>query len=324
MTHRPETIIPDAHRRAGVDAAKGWLDVAHGATVERVDNAAPAIAGLLARLKGAGVAWVGIEPTGGYERLFVALAREAGLEVRLVDPWRLHQFAKARGRRAKTDPLDARLIHAYLGVHPTRPWPAPDPVQEALNELVRELARLEAGRRAAENRLEGARHARVRDVIAREIASLAALAREVEAALDALVAESPPLAERARRLTSMAGVGLRTARVLLAELPELGLVSGRAIAGLAGVAPYTSRSGTQERRARIAGGRDRVRRALFMCAMASRLHSPWARAVYDGLRRAGKPHKVAVIALARRILVILNAMCATRQDWNPDLAQHAT
>lgn len=323
MTHRPETIIPDARRRAGIDTAKGWLDVAHGAEVWRVDNTAPAIAALLDRLARAGVAHVGIEPTGGYERLFVALAREAGLEVRLVDPWRLHQFAKARGRRAKTDRIDARLIDAYLGHHPTRPWPAPDPVQEALSELVRELARLEADRRAAENRLEGARHALVRDVIAREIAGLAALAREVEAALDALVAQSTALAERARRLTSMTGVGPRTARVLLAELPELGLVSGRAIAGLAGVAPYTCRSGKSESRAKIAGGRDRVRRALFMCAMASRLHNPWARAVYDGLRRAGKPHKVAVIALARRILVVLNAMCAQNQDWNPDLAKAA-
>lgn len=317
MTHRPETIIPDPAQRAGIDVAKHWLDIGQGGAAWRVDNTAPAIAGLLAALRRAGVAAIGVEPTGGYERLLVAMAQEAGFDVRLIDTWRLRQYAKACGQRAKADPLDARLIHAYMGVHATRPWPAPDAAQERLSELVRELARVEADRRRAETRLAGARDGLVRALIEREIAGLAAAAGELAGAADALVAESAALAERARRLGTMRGVGAKTVRVLLAELPELGHLSGRALAGLAGLAPYTRRSGRHEGQARIAGGRARVRRALYMAAAASVLHAPWARAVYARLRGRGAAHKVALIAIARRILVTLNAMIATQTDWNP-------
>lgn len=312
--------LPRPHESAGVDVSKLVLDVAGPGPglPARVENAARALRGLARALVRAGVRVVGIEPTGGYERLAVEILAQAGLDVRLVCPWRLRQFAKARGCRAKSDPLDARMIHAFLCTHPTRSFPQPEPGLERLRAYVREAARVEADLRRLAQRARAASAPGLAPLVAAEQAALEASQAALEALIEAEIQADEALSRRAARLASAPGVGSKTVRLLLAEMPELGTLDPRHAAALAGLAPYTSQSGSSRKGAKVAGGRGAIRRGLFMTALASQRHNPWAKALYDGLRARGKPHKLATIALARRILLTLNAMIRTDQDWkNP-------
>jgi transposase len=299
----------------GIDVAKNWLDVAVGERVKRVDNTRSPLQALAEELVAQGVMVVGMEPTGGYERLAVAILRSAGLDVRMVDSWRLRQFAKGHGTRAKTDQIDARMIRLFIVRETTRPFPEPSHAQTRLTAWVREISRAEADIRRLENR----RDAAILDqIVARLDAEIAALKQTVaaaEQAIEAIIAEDPELAAKAQLVASVRGVGHKTTRVVLAELPELGQLTAQSIAALCGLAPYQRKSGKTNRLARVEGGRAALKRAAFLAARAMALHNPWAKKLIQRLRDNGKPYKVAMIALARRLIVILNAMVRDRGPW---------
>lgn len=299
----------------GIDVAKNWLDVALGERVKRTDNTGSALHALAGELVAQGVTVVGMEPTGGYERLAVTTLRSAGLDVRMVDSWRLRQFAKGRGTRAKTDQIDARLIRLFILREETRPFPEPSQAQTRLTAWVREISRAEADIRRLENRREAAI---LDQIVARLDAEIAALKQTVvaaEQAIDAIIAEDPELTAKAQLVASVRGVGRKTTRVVLAELPELGQLTAQSIAALCGLAPYQRKSGKTNRPARVEGGRAALKRAAFLAARAMALHNPWAKKLIQRLRDNGKPYKVAMIALARRLIVILNAMVRDRGPW---------
>jgi transposase len=299
----------------GIDVSKGWLDLAIASKVVRIDNTASAILAQIKRLRQAGFTTVGMEPTGGYERLAVHLFREAGFTVLMVDSWRCRQFAKARGNRAKTDPLDARLIADFLVAHEARPFPEPSAGQQELTLWSREIARAQASLLRLQNRLDHIELEALRSVIETEMEAIRSTVKQAQAAIEALIAADTQFSAKAKLLDSMTGIGPNTIRVLLAEMPELGHIDARKAAALAGVAPYPRDSGKSRGISHIEAGRDALRRALYLAAFAAKLHNPWAKAIYDGLRKAGKATKVALIALARRILIVLNAMARSQKPW---------
>ena len=300
---------------AGCDISKEWLDVALDSKLERIDNRPAPLRALACKLVRAGVTTVGMEPTGGYERLALEIFRAAGLRVLRVDSWRCRQFAKAQGTRAKTDPLDARLIAAFLAHHEARPFPEPDANQAKLAAWVREIARAEADIRALLNRREHVELEPIRGLIEAEIATLRQTVATAEAAVEVLLAEDDSFKRKAALLDSVPGVGRKTIRVLLAEMPELGRLDARSAGALAGLAPYPRQSGKSKGRAHVEAGRGAIKRAAYLAAFAAKLHNPWAKAVYQRLRAAGKPAKVALIALARRLMVVLNAMLREGTPW---------
>ena len=300
---------------AGCDVSKAWLDVALGPKLEHIENRAAPLRTLARKLVRAGVTTVGMEPTGGYERLALETFRAAGLRVLQVDSWRCRQFAKAQGTRAKTDPLDARLIAAFLAHHEARPFPEPDESQARLAAWVREIARAEADIRALLNRREHIALEPIRALIEAELASLRQTVAAAEAEVEALLAKDETFRRKAEILDSVPGVGRKTIRVLLAEMPELGRLDARSAGALAGLAPYQRQSGKSKGRAHIEAGRGALKRAAYLAALAAKLHNPWAKAVYQRLRAAGKPAKVALIALARRLITVLNALLRDGTPW---------
>jgi transposase len=300
----------------GIDVAKNWLDVADGERVKRIDNTPSALHALAGELVAQGVTVVGMEPTGGYERLALAILRSAGLDVRMVDSWRLRQFAKARGTRAKTDQIDARMIRTFVMREETRPFPEPSQAQTRLTAWVREIGRAEADIRRLENRRDAVILDQIAARLDAEIAGLKQTVAEAERAIDAIIAADPELAAKAQIITSVRGVGPKTMRVILAELPELGHLTPQSIAALCGLAPYQRKSGKTDRGAKVEGGRAALKRAAFLAARAMELHNPWARELIQRLRGNGKAYKVAMIALARRLIVALNAMVRDRVPWH--------
>jgi transposase len=299
----------------GIDVSKDWLDVAIGDRVVRIKNTSAAISKLATQLVAQGGAIVGLEPTGGYERLAVAILRDAGLDVRMVDSWRLRQFAKARGTRAKTDQIDARMIKIFLDRENTRPFPEPSQVQSRLTAWVREVTRAEADIRRLENRRTAVTLEAIAARLDVEIAVLKKTVAEAERQIEAILAEDAELAAKAKLIASVPGVGPKTTRVILAELPELGHLTTQTAAALCGLAPYQRQSGKSRRRAHTEGGRAALKRAAFLAARAMVLHNPWARNVVDRLLNNRKSHLVAMIALARRLIVILNAMLKHGLPW---------
>ncbi|WP_126396738.1 IS110 family transposase [Blastochloris tepida] len=307
---------PFATHLVGIDVSKDWLDIAFDDTkVERVDNTPAALQRLARRLVKAGLTTAGLEPTGGYERLAVAVLREAGLTVLQVDSWRCRQFAKACGQRAKSDPLDARIIRAFMLHHPCRPFPEPSQAQSDLTAWVREITRAEADIRRLENRKAHPTLAAITARLDAEIAALRETVAAAEQAIEALIAADPAMDAKAKIITSVPGIANKTARVLLAEAPELGRFTPRQAGAIGGCAPYRNDSGKARRPAHIEAGRRALKRACYLAAFAAIHWNPWAKQLYADLKARGKPAKVALIAIARKLLTILNAMIRDNKPW---------
>jgi len=305
---------------AGCDISSRWLDLCilgtGGPRLVRHDNTADGIAGLVGQLRAQAVSLLVIEPSGGYERALLEALWAEGLPVALVPALRVRQFARARGRPAKTDRLDARLMAEYGARMRPDPTPAPDENRLVLRALVDRRRTLVETRKAERQRIARASRPRVLASLQRIVAALDAEIAALEAEIRALVAAARALRERARRLLSCPGIGPATAAVLLAELPELGRVRGTEIAALAGVAPHPRDSGARRGTRFISGGRKPVRDAMFMAATSAALCSTSHFADhYTRLRDRGKPHKVALIAIVRKILVTLNAMLRDNQNF---------
>jgi len=268
-------------------------------------------------LAGAPPALIVLEATGGYEVPVLGALAEAELPVSLVAPGRVRAFARAAGRLAKTDPIDAAVLAHYAA---TFEPPAAVPVDPAVRRLKEQLGcrqqiqdQITALANRARQTEDAALRARLAALIGRLVEERAALDR----LLLATVRAAPALLALWRRLVGCPGIGPLTAYALLAELPELGRLGRRAIASLVGVAPINRDSGAVNGRRAIAGGRADLRRRLFMATLsASRCH-PAVRAFYQRLRASGKPAKVALIACLRKLLTILNAITRDQTDWKP-------
>lgn len=298
----------------GVDIAKDWIDVFHLATAkrERIATTGAALARFARTARGALVV---LEASGGYERpLAEALAR-AGVDYARVNPRQAREFARATGRLAKTDRVDAELLAAMGRALELAPTPVPDANRARLAALVARRDDLVAMIRSEKNRARQTGDRWIAREIARLVAVLERHIAAVEAEIEALLAADAELAEQSRRLRAVPGIGPVVAAVLIARLPELGQLGRRQIASLAGLAPHADDSGLRRGKRRIWGGRADVRRALYMAGFTASRYDPTLKAFRHRLEAAGKPVKLAITACARKLLTILNAMFRDQADY---------
>jgi transposase len=243
----------------------------------------------------------------------------AGLPVVVVNPAQVRAFANALGKRAKTDPIDAAVIAHFVAATTPAIRPLPDAATQLLGDLVarrRQIVAMIGAERQREKRAP-ARIARSIQRLAKALEKeLASLDRDIDDA----VRGSPVWRDKEDLLATVPGIGKTIARTLLAELPELGSLDRRQVAALAGLAPWTRQSGQWRGKSFIAGGRAGVRAALFMGAMVAARHNPVLKAFRDKLVAAGKPKLVALIATARKLVTILNAVIRDSQPWRAQIA----
>jgi transposase len=265
-----------------------------------------------------------LEGTGGLQAPVAAALGLAGLPVVVMNPRQIRDFAKSKGQRAKTDRLDALVLAEFGAAHrpPVRPLADADTAQ--LSALVTRRRQLVEMRRAEEQRLarlEAQRAGRrVRGDVTAHIVWLTRRIEGLDDELGTVIERSPLWHAQAALYQSVRGVGPIVARTLIAQLPELGRVSGKAVAALVGVAPFTRESGVWKGRGRIAGGRIEVRRVLYLAAMSGVRSNPVLRTFYTRLVERGKPKKAALIACAHKLLTILNAMARDQRPWTPEIA----
>ena len=301
----------------GIDVSKQQLDVAvlPSGACWSVSNEASGHEELAARLEALGVALIVVEATGGYEQSLTLSLAMRELPVRVVNPRQVRHFASALGMVAKTDRLDARVL-AEFG---RRVAPALRPVrtedEQTLLDFTARRHQLIEMLTAEKNRAKQARGA-IRREVAAHIKFLERQVKNVDGDLRRLMAESPAWQLQDALLQSVPGVGSTTAAILTAELPELGRLSGKEISSLVGVAPFNRDSGKWRGQRHIAGGRWRVRCALYMATFNACRCNPVLKAMYERLRAAGKAYKVAMTACMRKLLTILNAIVKSAQPWS--------
>jgi len=301
----------------GIDVSKNRLDVAVRPTGEvfAVARDAEGLDTLVTRLKPLAAAVVAVEATGGYETVVAASLAAAGLPVVVVNPAQVRSFAHALGKRAKSDPIDAQVIAHF--VEATRPAirPLPDAETRLFADLMARRRQIVAMMVAESQRQKVVADKRLQKSIARLLAALQKELSSLEALIDEAVRGSPAWRDKEDLLASVPGIGKVIARTLIAELPELGTLDRRQVAALAGLAPWTRQSGTWKGKSFIGGGRADVRAALFIGAMTAARHNPELKAFRDRLVQAGKPKLVALIATARKLLTILNAILRDQKPW---------
>jgi transposase len=306
----------------GIDVAKDKLDVALRPSGERfvVARDQAGIGELIARLRALPVKIIGLEASGGYETVVAASLSAADLPVVVVNPARVRAFATALGKRAKTDPIDADVIAHFLEATKPTVRPLPDEATRQLGDLVGRrgpiLAMMTAERQRKKhnpNKRSLASIERVLKVLQKELSDLEAEIRQA-------VRASPLWREKERLLESAPGVGPAISGKLIAEMPELGKLDRRRIGSLGGLVPWTRKSGKWTGKSFIGGGRAGVRSALFMGAMVAVKHNPVLKAFYERLLAAGKSKMVALVAVAHKLLTILNAILRDGKPWTSEKA----
>lgn len=301
----------------GIDVLKDRLDVhvVPGGEAFFVANDAAGIDDLARRLGAISASLVALEATGGFERLAAVTLSGAGLPVAVVNPAQVRAFADALGKRAKTDPIDAAVIARFAAASGVVARPLPDAQSRFLADLVARRRQITAMLVAEEARLKRAADRRLKKSIARLIAALRRELDSLDGDLDKQIRSSPLWRMKEDLLASVPGIGKGIARTLIAELPELGSLSAKQIAALAGLAPYTRQSGTWRGKSFIGGGRTQIRAALYMGALVAARHNPALKAFRDRLVARGKPKIVAIVAVARKLLTILNAILRDQKPW---------
>jgi transposase len=303
----------------GIDVAKDRLDVHLRPSGEAfaVARDGKGLAMLVKRLQALAPALVAMEATGGYETVVASAVAAAQLPLAVVNPRQIRDFARATGKLAKTDRIDAAAIaHFAEAVRPPA-RPIADAEAQALGELVARRRQVIEMIVAEGHRRRMASQRRVIRAIERHLALLQAELSELEGDIDGAIRNSPAWQADADLLASVPGVGKATLRTLIAELPELGHLNRRKIAALVGVAPINRDSGSLRGRRTIAGGRPAVRTALYMAALVASRANPIIAPYYAKLRAAGKTGKQALVACMRRLVVILNAILRDRKPWQP-------
>lgn len=304
----------------GIDVSKEKLDVATPDGLCQFANAPDGHQQVAARLAHWSVESIIVEATGGYERAVVAVLAAADLPVVVVNPRQVRDFARATGKLAKTDAIDAEvLVHFGKAV---RPEQRPLPSQKQL-ELQQQLARrsqLVGMLTAEKNRSQQVSDKLVRKTIAVVRAMLIQQIEELDDQLQRTIQETPAWRDKENLLRSVPGVGPQTALALLAELPELGSCSRQRIAALVGVAPINRDSGKCRGQRTIWGGRATVRSALYMATLVASRHNPVIQSHYQRLLSTGKRKKVALVACMRKLLCMLNAILREQKPWQNPLS----
>ena len=301
----------------GIDVSKDRLDVhvRPGGEAFAVARDGKGLEQLVERLRALAPTLVAVEATGGFETIVAAAIAGASVPLAVVNPAQVRHFAQAVGKRAKTDPIDAEVIARFAEAVKPQPRALPDEAARLLAELVgrrRQIIEMLVAERQREKRVDAVR---VRKSLARHIAALEKELPIIDHDIDTMVRGSQVWREKENLLTSFPGVGDTLARTFLAEVPELGSLHRREIASLVGVAPFTRQSGRWKGKSMIGGGRAAARSAVFIAALSAIRCNPILRAFYQRLLAAGKPKMVALIAVARKILTILNANLRDKTPW---------
>ena len=302
----------------GLDIAKDRIEVSVRPTADRwqADQTDRGIEALVARLVALTPALVVVESTGGYETAVVTALAVAQVPIAVVNPRQVRDFAKALGRLAKTDTIDAAVLALFAErVRPEVRW-LPDEAHQELVALVTRRRQLLDMLTAERNRLATARRS-VRPSVQQHVRWLERRIHDADADLTTTIRQSPLWRATDDLLRSVPGIGPITSSLLIALLPELGALSRREIASLVGVAPLNQDSGQHRGRRIVWGGRASVRAPLYMATLVATRHNPVIRTFYHRLRAVGKPPLVAIVAAMRKLLTILNAMVRHQQPWQP-------
>jgi len=304
---------------AGVDACKAWLDVYLYPIAQsfRVANSPEGLRTLRRRLAAYRVELIVIEATGKYHRLAHRHLHQNGLPVAVINPYRSRKLADALGLLAKTDRIDARLL-ALFG-ESLRPAAKPPATQllAAVQELVLARAAAAADQTALANRLQAAESRFLKTELRRSLKRTKAYLARLEAEIARLIGSDVALMRRFEILCSIPGIGPQVAAILIGCMQELGELNAKQSAMLVGVAPVNCDSGSQRGQRHIRGGRAPVRRALYMAASVAARFNPDLKAFYDRLRQAGKPPKLALTALMRKLVILANTLLAENRPWEP-------
>jgi transposase len=321
----------------GIDVSKDKLDVAVKVTEEGTPPSLPkkahaawtcantdaAVAKLVAKLKKIDPARIVLEATAGYEQRAYRALREAGLPAVVVQPLNVREFARAMGKRAKEDPIDALVLAYFVEIRQPAVVPLPTPNQDRIAALRALRTDLLGTRTAYRNRLENC-GVEVREHIERLLADLAVQVEAIDAKLTAALKATPEDAAKSTLVQTVPGVGKIMAATIVGELPELGNLSRQQVSALVGVAPMSRDSGHKRGKRFIQGGRNEVRRVLYMVARSAQRHNPVIKAFSERLLAKGKPEKIVTVACMRKILVILNAMVLANLPWTTALTGNTT
>jgi transposase len=303
----------------GIDVAKGKVDACIRSLSQRrtFPGTAEGRRQLICWLRRHKTTKAVMEASGGYEREWAKGLREAGVEVRIVDPKRVRHFAQSAGRLAKNDAIDADTIAWFAETFGEAKGQSYDAEREKLVQIVNARQGLLEMQTELQNRSEHAMADVVQRVQARLLKKIAAELATLEAAIAAMIKATARFAELAEIIESVPGLGKGTAAGLIAAMPELGQVSNKVAAALLGVAPYDDDSGKRRGERQIRGGRRKVRNLFYMaCLGAATRHNPVLKAFYLRLLANGKEKKVALTACMRKLIVILNIMIARREHWD--------
>jgi len=306
-----------SHFVIGIDVSKGWID-AHclpDGKTWRVKNAPDALAEWVGQLPKDAIKLIALEATGSLHSDVVAAFADAEVPIAIINPKRLKNFARALGQQAKTDKIDARTIAEFgLRMKPL-PRKRADEAQALLAELVRRRRQLVRITVAEKHRLTTANAKSIRRNIELHIAELEKMIDEINRQIAEHIQSDPMWIMNEKLLTSVPGISLITARLLLGHLPELGSLSRRQVASLGGLAPFARDSGKWRGKRFVCGGRESVRSGLYMAALSASAHNPILKLFYNRLLDKGKSKKVALTALMRKLLTILNAIIRDQKPW---------
>lgn len=307
----------------GVDVSKDYLDVFLKPSGEsfRERNSKEGIKRLFDRLKNHCLESVICEASGGYEALLVQTCVKANKNIRIEDPRRIRNFAKAKGIKAKTDTIDASVIASFASIFPVE-YKAHNPSvkQLELQELVKYRDGLKRNLTSEKLRLVGPVYSFSEEHIKKHIAFLQNQIKELTTKIKSMINSIGGLKEKNLLMQTMPGVGPDTAIALLSYLPELGTLGPKKVASLLGLAPFNKESGKYKGVSKIKDGRARPRKALYMAALSSSRHCPIFVEFYDRLVKRGKPKKKALVAVMRRMAVVLDAMLSNNAKWIDKIA----
>ena len=304
-------------RFLGIDVSKDLLDVhvRPDGTARQFANTPEGLDALLDWLRSLSLTLIVVEASGGYERAVLTALSLGGLPVCLVNPKRVRDFAKAAGRLAKTDAIDAAVLAHFAQALRPSVWVMPGADAQKLQALLTRRTQLVQMRTMEKNRLVALRESRVRCSVQNVIRTLDREIRKADKDLGEAIRACPEWAAKDDLLQSIPGIGPTVSRTLLAQMPELGTLSREQAAALAGVAPINRESGQYKGKRMIAGGRALVRSMLYLAGHAARRGNATLRAFAERLKAAGKAPKVIRIALARKLLIIANAVLRENKAW---------
>ena len=301
----------------GIDVSKDRLDVhvRPGGEVFVVSRDGSGLEELVGRLQALDPTLVAVEATGGFETIVAAAVAGAALPLAVVNPAQVRHFAQAVGKRAKTDPIDARVIARFAEATKPVVRPLPDQATRMLADLLARRRQIVEMMASEGQRLRRTEVPRVRKSIERLVVAMKRELGDVDHDIDDTMRGSPVWREKEDLLASVPGVGRIIARTMVADLPELGTLGRKQISALAGLAPFVRQSGKWKGQARIGGGRPTVRTVLFIGAQVAKRHNPVLKAFYERLITAGKSKMAATIAVAHKLLTILNAILRDKKPW---------